>query len=339
MYLKELSATSLSVPKSATAAAVAAAFSLDHVWSAAGPSTSTTGLGLSLSDTVDYLEQRWNVSSRGIPNVAFAPDPFGNGQDEDDLPLKVTYPVGTRDGTQFFMTPFQSGTTVQTAVLKYEIAFDSGFDFVKGGKLPGLYGSQDGAQSVCSGGNRQPTCFSGRLMWRQRGAGEVYAYIPIYSGFCGQSDVICNNEYGVSLSRGSFHLAAGGWTTITQLVSLNTPGYANGLLYLWANDTLALAQTGVVWRTDDSVVLSNIMFSTFFGGSDSTWDSQGGSSYFRSFEVYAASASSNTTGPAVNATLDYASSASFRLQPGGPTSTFSAVSLLMLVTFLLQCLA
>lgn len=57
-----------------------------------------------------------------------------------------------------------------------------------------------------------------------------------------------------------------GWTTITQLISLNTPGYANGLLYLYANDTLALSHTGLTWRTNDSVTLTSVFFSTFFGG-------------------------------------------------------------------------
>ena len=75
------------------------------------------------------------------------------------------------------------------------------------------------------------------------------------------------------------------WTRLTQLVSLNTPGYANGVLILYANDTLALAQTGIVYRTSEDVTLKNVLFSTFFGGSDNTWDSTGGDAYFRSFAV------------------------------------------------------
>ena len=75
------------------------------------------------------------------------------------------------------------------------------------------------------------------------------------------------------------------WTRLTQLVSLNTPGYANGVLILYANDTLALAQTGIVYRTSEDVTLKNVLFSTFFGGSDNTWDSTGGDAYFRNFAV------------------------------------------------------
>jgi len=56
-------------------------------------------------------------------------------------------------------------------MLTYDIAFDENFDFVKGGKLPGLRG---GANNGCEGGS-QPNgtdCWSTRLMWRKNGAGE-----------------------------------------------------------------------------------------------------------------------------------------------------------------------
>ncbi|GAA5938223.1 uncharacterized protein JCM15063_000670 [Sporobolomyces koalae] len=333
MSLSRLATTdSLNLPRTANIASVASAFGLDARWTATTPTASildALALPVNASNRAStFIMDYWNVSSTAS-NIDFVQDPFEATQ---NLVLSVNYPAGTRDGTQFFMTPMQSGANVQTAVLQYEVAFDTGFDFVKGGKLPGLYGSEKSAESICSGGNRQPSCFSARLMWRQRGSGEVYAYIPVYDGFCRQSDVDCNDKYGISLSRGSFKFAAGGWTTITQLVSLNTPGFANGLLYLWANNTLALAQTGLVWRTQSSVTLSKIMFSTFFGGSDSSWDSHGGRAYFRNFEVYAGRQSSNTTGPAVNATLVTTSSAS----SSSPLSTISVIALLSSLFLSLQ---
>lgn len=73
---------------------------------------------------------------------------------------------------------------------------------------------------------------------------------------------------------------------MTELISLNTPPIANGLLYIYINDTLVLAQTGLVWRTDESVILSRVLFSTFFGGSSKSYfppkDEQ---AYFRGFTV------------------------------------------------------
>lgn len=57
-------------------------------------------------------------------------------------------------------------------LVTYEVAFDAGYDWVKGGKLPGLRGGLN--STGCSGGNAAngQDCFSTRVMWRQNGAGE-----------------------------------------------------------------------------------------------------------------------------------------------------------------------
>ncbi|GAA6036428.1 hypothetical protein JCM8097_003499, partial [Rhodosporidiobolus ruineniae] len=279
-------ATSLSIPKTATAADLASAFSLGGAWSSTEPSPASDATS-NTTAAFSYLVSNWEAGGKGAPNIAWVTDPFDGGNADDVL--QVNYPANTRDGTQFTMRVFDNYTaawneTVETALVKYEIAFSDDFDFVKGGKLPGLYGQNDDATETCSGGVRDTDCFSARLMFRTNGAGEVYAYLPTSPGFCRQSDVICNDDYGISLSRGSFRFKPGGWTTITQLISLNTPGYANGLLYLYSNDTLALAHTGLTWRTKEDVSLTSVFFSTFFGGSDSSWNSKGGQSYFRRFE-------------------------------------------------------
>lgn len=53
--------------------------------------------------------------------------------------------------------------------MAYSVFFPVGFNFVKAGKLPGLYGGRTG----CSGGSAAENCFSSRLMWRTGGKGEV----------------------------------------------------------------------------------------------------------------------------------------------------------------------
>ena len=40
----------------------------------------------------------------------------------------------------------------------WQVGFNKGFDFVKGGKLPGLYGGDTNAH--CTGGQNSETCFS-----------------------------------------------------------------------------------------------------------------------------------------------------------------------------------
>lgn len=79
------------------------------------------------------------------------------------------------------------------------------------------------------------------------------------------------------------------WTTVTQLIALNTPPLANGLLYVYINNTLVLAQTGLVWRTDEKVILSRVLFSTFFGGSSKSYlPSRDQVAYFKDFKVSSA---------------------------------------------------
>lgn len=67
--------------------------------------------------------------------------------------------------------------------LRYYVRFSEGFDFVKGGKLPGLFGG-----AIPDGTNG----FSVRYMWRTNGDGEAYAHLPT-------SDL-----YGTENGRGIF---------------------------------------------------------------------------------------------------------------------------------------
>jgi hypothetical protein len=68
-------------------------------------------------------------------------------------------------------------------------------------------------------------------MWRTDGAGEVYAYIPTPNNLCSDSNIICNDDFGVSISRGSFTFVSGAWNLVTLLVQLNSPGdIANGVV-------------------------------------------------------------------------------------------------------------
>ena len=51
----------------------------------------------------------------------------------------------------------------------YKVFFPAGFDFVKGGKLPGLFAGRPG----CSGGAARKDCFSTRFMVLIKYAHEI----------------------------------------------------------------------------------------------------------------------------------------------------------------------
>ena len=154
-------------------------------------STSTTipfpTATLDSSDSQSFITSNWGLSKgriqNGASNLVFVADPFPNspppgGNSSTSGPvLQVRYPAGSyqdsnNGGAQMYALWNSSGSAFQSMMISYEVAFDSGFDWVKGGKLPGLRGGPD--PNNCSGGNQAngTNCFSSRLMWRTNGAGE-----------------------------------------------------------------------------------------------------------------------------------------------------------------------
>lgn len=210
-------------------------------------------------------KDRWSVSSDkdwGWENATVITDPSGKFAKV----LRVRYPAGSASpavsqkynaplgGTQFYSS---LGITPRNSLrLSYYLRFSENFDFVKGGKLPGLFGG-DGA----SGGNipNGTDGFSTRFMWRKNGDGEVYAYIP------------SSTEYGTSIGRGNWRFQPGRWYRLEQEVRLNQPGQKNGRIRVWLDGQQVLDQTGLTFRTIDQLKINGIFFSTFFGGSDPTW--------------------------------------------------------------------
>ncbi|KAJ6565448.1 polysaccharide lyase family 14 protein [Mycena vulgaris] len=187
-------------------------------------------------------------------------------------------------------------TTAKELTFGYSIMFPQGFQFVKGGKLPGIYGGDDATTAVsCSGGRRDPTCFSARIMWRPEGAGELYTYLPDPSDpqfaandkLCKMPNSECNPTYGASIQRGAFTFPTGEWLTISERVKLNTAGEADGELELFVGGKSVISATGLIIRDSDKGRMRGIQacrplleihsrlnnFQTFFGGATPDWAS------------------------------------------------------------------
>ncbi|MBP7831008.1 MAG: hypothetical protein KA248_13935 [Kiritimatiellae bacterium] len=165
---------------------------------------------------------------------------------------------GTPEGGGQFLAP--AGLSPADALhLRYYVRFHTNFNFVKGGKLPGLVGgtSHFSGGAIPDGTNG----FSVRYMWRTDGDGEIYAYLPT-------SDV-----YGTEIGRGLWRFQPGVWHCLEQRVVLNTPGVADGRIVVWVDGRMLMDERSVLFRTADSLVLRGIFFSTFFGGGDPSWSS------------------------------------------------------------------
>jgi hypothetical protein len=174
--------------------------------------------------------------------------------------VEVTYPAGSSapssgvpGGAQASL-PIASAR-VTDATLTYQVRFPVGFQWVKGGKLPGLCGGQ-----CWTGSNNGPGGFTTRFMWRAGGAGEVLLSDATTSG------------YGSDLGLGSWSFQADGqWHSVSQHIHLNTPGVPDGYVDVTYNGTLVAHLTGITFRTDPVTEIDSLMFSTFYGGHDSSW--------------------------------------------------------------------
>lgn len=175
--------------------------------------------------------------------------------------LTVSYPAGSSApsagapyGGAQICEPFTSGPRT-SATLTYQVRFPLGFQFVKGGKLPGLYGGVE----PFSGEKHNDNGWSLRLMWRTNGAGEIYAYIAGKTG------------YGLSIDRGGVNwLADGQWHTVSLHVALNTPGNADGSASLSVDGVTGINSTGMTITTTNTQI-GGLFFSTFYGGHDTSW--------------------------------------------------------------------
>ena len=151
-----------------------------------------------------------------------------------------------------------------TAELRYTVRFGKDFDWVKGGKLPGLCG---GPANVSGGRPADGTNgFSARLMWRKEGRGEAYLYHKNQPG-----------RYGDQIDfPGDFRFPTGTDIRVRMRVTMNEPGKKNGAIQVWIRIGNGV-ERGVVkrddleWRSVDTFGIDSLYFETFHGGSDKSW--------------------------------------------------------------------
>ena len=188
--------------------------------------------------------------------------------------LKVVYPAGQfgprRTGIQF-KTLVPSGDDYY---LRYRLKFRSGFNFVRGGKLPGLMGGT--APTDCRTGSESATGFTSRYMWKRLGAAILYLYWGDKTARCGQPFAL------------NVRFARDVWYTLTQHVKLNTPGFYDGVVEVWVNDTEVFRKSNIRFRLAGAGwKITGMYFSTFFGGSDSSWaTTKSEAIYFDDFSIW-----------------------------------------------------
>jgi hypothetical protein len=219
---------------------------------------------------VDFEADAVGVYTEAMVAVDFgvAP-PWNDGLDEgrativDEAShfLRVTYPAGQYgpgDGGVQFQIALPA--SYEALHLSYRVRFAEGFDFVKGGKLPGLVGGSSPTGCV-----QDDDGFSARMMWRTAGEAVQYMYFPEKVNDCG-------DDYGYAIDASAVHFEPGTWHTVEHRLVMNTPGRPDGVLQAWFDGALALDEQTFAFRLADGAYgIDGMYFSTFYGGSDSSW--------------------------------------------------------------------
>ncbi|KAG0311988.1 hypothetical protein BGZ99_009790 [Dissophora globulifera] len=161
------------------------------------------------------LKSALHLQSALIPNVS----PFQIVSDPkigSKRVLRSIYPAGSYSGSgdkhaAFTATPLSNnafqGKVSRYVRLEYQLYFQPGFNWVKGGKLPGiLVGEEKGCNGGCSGGGSAEFCFSTRMMWRANGGGEMYLYAAKSVYFPDQPPESCKRSMEASSPEALFRL-------------------------------------------------------------------------------------------------------------------------------------
>lgn len=144
--------------------------------------------------------------------------------------------------------------------LNYDVRFDRGFQFVRGGKLHGL-----GPARAVSGGERmRPDGWSARVMWLEDGQAGTYVYH--------QNQWDRFGDFGKRVRPFAFE--PGRYHAVSLHVRLNAPAdKANGFVRVYVDGSLVEAQEGLRLRAVESKrsLIGKFLFSTFHGGGDGSW--------------------------------------------------------------------
>ncbi|MBK7962310.1 MAG: hypothetical protein IPK04_14695 [Bdellovibrionales bacterium] len=137
--------------------------------------------------------------------------------------------------------------------LNYRVYFENGFDFKKGGKLPGL-----GPLVHVTGCRPEaPEKWSVRLMWGPNGRLSLYTYEQNRTRTCGLGQSVDN-----------FKFETGRWYNIGLYVKLNDAKKDDGIIHIYVDGNLVLTRDDVRLRgvSSEDTLIQRLLFDTFYGG-------------------------------------------------------------------------
>jgi hypothetical protein len=236
--------------------------------------------------TEEQINSDWNTPNRilGIKSgrVNIVNDPLDSARKV----LEIKYPegkVGQEEDGGGAQWRFRFEETFQKCTVEYQVMFPKDFDFVKGGKLPGLSGGTSPGNGKESDGSDG---FSARIMWREQG--EIFQYMY-------WMERAEDKHWGDDLpwvdingDQKPFRFIPGEWHTLKTEITMNTPGERNGNITSWFDGKLALSSAGAFRAEGATFGIDNFNFTTFFGGNTPDWaPSKDEVAYFADFKIEA----------------------------------------------------
>ncbi len=201
--------------------------------------------------------------------------------------LEITIPKNTvSNGGSFWR--LELSPSLKDVTLEYDIMFGNNFNFVRGGKLPGL-----GGGSCPGGGSKDKEGFSARLMWRVDNFHSLnliknrhkaylvqYVYYPErHESKNWGEDIIYRNEVGRIFVRSKK------WYTLSMNIKLAKDSRKKDTLLAWVNGN-KVSHKKLNLRKNNNYAVDQLMFSLFFGGHESSWATKKKEKiYFRNFVI------------------------------------------------------
>lgn len=190
------------------------------------------------------------------------------------LVMEIKYPKGSRAGQAnkggcgFLSNPKSCFPAVEMG-FEYKVLFAEGFDFVLGGKLPGLYGGDAGA----CGGKKISSGFSSRVMWRKSGETELYLYIPARQHTDLKKITTHRDKFGSSIPVKDFCFKRNTYHKVRIYLKLNTLRNLDGMIKLYIDDKCYIDYQKMNFADLADQKINGIFFNTFFGGQSDEWAS------------------------------------------------------------------
>lgn len=149
------------------------------------------------------------------------------------------------------------GAQLDSLYYAYWVKFPENFDFVLGGKLPGIGSFEPRVGGEKPNGNDG---WSVRMMWEKDGKPGQYVYHPDQA-----------KNFGDFIAWDTPPLEKGRWYHIQTHVKLNTPGKRDGIITTWLDGKPVLDKRDLRFRNGNNLQIERFLFAVFFGGADPAW--------------------------------------------------------------------